>query len=290
MEIAIDQTTIIIALVVIAALVAGLIANRWVRPYAKTEVQGIKLETMIGPIVSITVLLLAFTLVTVYGGYQRALAASQEESRKVDNLYEAAGFLKGSERIVIQSAMACYATAVANYEWEAMAEGGVAPEVSPWSRQSEIGIKQAVQSDSDASAILSALISADRERGETRSKRLSESQPAVPDALKFFFLFCAGMALFALAAFTLPYVRRRVQIGVLIVLATLFIMFMVLIKELDEPYYDLASIPPTDITRVAASLTEDYQEENPDKPLPCDETGREIPGAAITEAAPAAKS
>lgn len=283
MEIAIDQTTVIIALVVATALLAGLIANRWVRPYAKSEVQGIKLETMIGPIVSITVLLLAFTLVTVYGGYQRAHLASQEEARKVDNLFEAAGFLKGPERLTIQSAMACYALSVTNYEWPAMAAGGVGKEVGVWSWQSEIGLKQALRTDDDSSAVLGALITADRDRGETRSRRLSESQPAIPDALKFFFLFCAAMALFALATFTLPTVRRRVQIGVLIILAIIFVMFMTLIKELDEPYYGLAQIAPTDISRVADDLTETYLDENPGKALPCDETGKEIPGKAITE-------
>lgn len=283
MEIAIDTTTVIIAVVVFLALIAGLIANRFVRPYAKSEVQGIKLETMIGPIVSITVLLLAFTLVTVFGGYQRALAASQNEARKVDNLYESAGFLKGPEKITIQSAMACYARAVAFYEWPAMAEGKTGANVGTWAWQSELGLKQAIFADDDASAALSAVISADRDRGETRSQRLSESSPAIPDAVKFFFLFCAVMAIFALAAFTLPYVRRRVQIGILVILSTLFIMFMVLITELDAPFYGIAKIPPTDITRVANDLSETFEEENPGKTLPCDETGAEIPGRAITE-------
>ena len=283
MEVAVDGTTAIIAVVVFAGLIAGLIANRYVRPYAKSEVQGIKLETMIGPIVSITVLLLAFTLVTVYGGYQRALAASQDEARKVDNLYESAGFLKGPEKITIQSAMACYARAVANYEWPAMAEGKTGANVGTWSWQSEIGLKQALFADDDASAVLGAIITADRDRGETRSRRLSESTPAIPDAIKFFFLFCAVMAIFALATFTLPYVRRRVQVGVLVILSTLFIMFMVLITELDAPFYSIAKIPPTDITRVADDMGETFAEENPGKALPCDETGQEIPGMAITE-------
>jgi type IV secretion system protein VirB2 len=42
--------TIIITLAVGAALIVGLIANRYVRPFAKTEVQGVKLETLTGPI------------------------------------------------------------------------------------------------------------------------------------------------------------------------------------------------------------------------------------------------
>lgn len=61
MQIAIDQTTIIIALVVVAALIAGLIANRWVRPYAKTEAR---------------------------------LGSQPRRVPQGDNLYEAAGFLK----------------------------------------------------------------------------------------------------------------------------------------------------------------------------------------------------
>lgn len=276
MQVAVDQTTIVIAVVVALALIAGVVANRWVRPHAKSEVQGIKLETMIGPIVSITVLLLAFTLVTVYGGYQRAQVAAQDEARKVDQLFDTAGYLRGEQRIGIQAATTCYALAVANYEWDAMAAGSVAPEVSPWPAMIGDGIAKTARSDSESSALLGAILTSDRERAETRSRRLSEAQPAVPDALKFFFLFCAAMAIFALGAFTLPYVRRRVQIGILVILATLFIMFMVLIKELDEPFYGLAVVPPTDITRVAGSLSEDFVESHPGVPLPCDNSGVQI--------------
>ncbi len=45
--------------------------NRWVRPFAKTEVQRVQLELLISPLLtSQTVLLLAFVLVQVFSSYK----------------------------------------------------------------------------------------------------------------------------------------------------------------------------------------------------------------------------
>ncbi len=79
-----DYSGVVVAIVMAVALVSGLIANKFVRPFAKTEVQGVKLETLVGPIVSLTVLMLAFTLVTIYGSFLRAQTAASDEARKVD--------------------------------------------------------------------------------------------------------------------------------------------------------------------------------------------------------------
>lgn len=259
--------------IVILALVAGLVANRWVRPFAKTEVQGIKLETMIGPVVTITVLLLAFSLVTVFASFQRAQVSASDEARKVDYLFELGQYLKGAERITIESATVCYALAVTNHEWETMAEGRTAPQVSPWTRQMRAGYASLIDADQTPSPVLSAILTADRDRGEARSRRLTEARPTIPAAVKFLFVLSASLAIFALGTFTLPYVRRRVQIGILVILSFLFVAFMSTIAELDEPYQGVIAVPAEDMARVAGDLSEDYAEENPDRPLPCDETG-----------------
>jgi cytochrome bd-type quinol oxidase subunit 2 len=85
-----DYSIVVIGGIVATALICGLMANRYVRPFAKTEVQGVKLEALVGPVVSLTVLLLAFTLVTVYGSFLRAQTSAAEETRKVDYQFEMA--------------------------------------------------------------------------------------------------------------------------------------------------------------------------------------------------------
>ncbi len=269
-----DYSGLVIAAIMAVALVSGLIANRYVRPFAKTEVQGVKLETLVGPIVSLTVLLLAFTLVTIYGSFLRAQTAAAEEARKVDYQFEMAQLLKEPERQQLMSATACYALAVGNYEWEAMAESKTASEVSPWTAQMRAGYRQMTEADNVPSAVLSAILGADRDRGEARSRRLTEARPAVPTELKVLLVLTAATGILILATFTLGSVNRRVQISVLAVLAGVFVLFLSLIIDMDRPYDGLVNTPPTDILRVAGDLAGDYVEEYPDVPLPCDETGR----------------
>lgn len=262
--------------VIALALVSGLIANRFVRPFAKTEVQGVKLETLVGPIVSLTVLLLAFTLVTIYGSFLRAQTAASDEARKVDYQFEMAQFLKEPERQQIMSATACYALAVGNYEWDAMSEGRTAPEVSPWTRQMREGYAVAVDDDNVASAVLSGLLAADRDRGEARSRRLTEARPAVPTELKLLLVFTAAVGILALGTFTLGSVNRRVQIGLLVILSGIFVSYLTIIFDTDRPYDGLVAVEAADILRVAGDLAEDYTEEYPNAPLPCDPTGRSL--------------
>ncbi len=54
------------ALIIVGtALGVGLLANWWVRPFADSEVKGIKLEALVGPILLLTVVLIASTLLAV---------------------------------------------------------------------------------------------------------------------------------------------------------------------------------------------------------------------------------
>lgn len=275
-----DPIFLLIVASLALAIVAGIYANRWVRPFATSEVQGVKLEALVGPIVSITVLLLAFTLVTIFGSFQRAQFGASEEARKVDYQFEMAQLTQEPQRQQLMSATTCYALAVSNYEWDTMSEGRTAPEVSPWTASIRADTAELVASDSVPSPVLSAFLTADRDRGEARSKRLTEANPAIPLPLKLLLIFTASAGLFALATFTLPNVRRRVQIGVLVTLGTVFTLFLTVMADMDRPYDGAIALPPRDITRVAGDLLEDYTEEYGATGLPCDDTGRQLDSGA----------
>ncbi len=124
--------------------------------------------------------------------------------------------------------------------------------------------------------VLSATLAADKERGEARSRRLTEARPAVPGVLFGLLIASASIGVFALATFTLPYVHRRVQIGVLALLAVLLSLFVGMIRDLDRPYDGFIAIDSTDMTRVAGDLAEDFAEDHPDVQLPCDAQGAEL--------------
>lgn len=263
-----------IAAIIIAALLIGLVANRFVRPFAKTEVQGVKLETLTGPIVSVTVLLLAFTLVTVYQSFLRGQTAAADEARKVDHQFEVAQMLPEPQRQELMSAITCYAAAVESHEWDTMSQGRTAPEVSPWTRQIRTSLQTVATRDDVVTPVFGALLTADRDRGEARSRRLTEARPSIPIEIKALLVLTASMGILVLATFTLGSVNRRVQIGVLAVLSGVFILFLGAITDLDRPYDGWIVVPPGDMARVAGDLAEDHAEAYPAALLPCDETGR----------------
>ena len=271
-----DPIFVVILASLSIAIVTGIYANRFVRPFATSEVQGVKLEALVGPLVSITVLLLAFTLVTIFGSFQRAQFGASEEARKVDHQFEMVQLAAEPQRQQLTAAVTCYSLAVTSYEWDTMAEGRTAPEVSPWTASIRGGISDLIAADAVPTPVLSAILTADRDRGEARSKRLTEANPAIPTPLKFLLVVTASAGLFALATFTLPNVRRRVQIGVLITLGSVFTLFLVVMADMDRPYDGVIALPPRDITRVSGDLLEDYRAEYPTVPLPCDDTGRSL--------------
>jgi hypothetical protein len=174
----------------------------------------------------------------------------------------------------IEAATACYAAAVAAFEWDTMAQdqGRTAPEVSVWTAQLRDGFDELVETDVVAS-VVGATLAADRDRGEARSRRLTEARPAVPDPIKVVLVGAAATGVLALATFTLPLVRHRVQIGALGGLTVLLVVVIVSIDDVDRPYQGLVSIDPVDMARVAGDLREDFIELHPDTPPPCDDQG-----------------
>lgn len=266
------MSEVTVLLIVGAALAAGLIVNRWARPFAQSETEGIKLEALLGPIMSLTVLLLAFTIISVFESYGRAVDSASDEARTVDFLYELGGYSPQPVRDDLQSAVACYAAAVAGPEWDLMHEGRTAPEVSPWTTQIRAAIEELVASDTPT-PVLSAVVTTDKERSEARSQRLTEVRPAMPGPLFGLLVGSTAVGMFALATFALASVARRTQVGVLVLLAILLALFVGLIRDLDRPYDGVVSVAPTDIERVSADLAEEWAEDHPSAELPCTHRG-----------------
>ncbi|MFE5975637.1 hypothetical protein ACFQ64_26140 [Streptomyces sp. NPDC056460] len=120
---------LLVIAVAIAALLAGLAANRWLRPRLLNEDDdtGMAVKDLVGPLLTLTVLLLAFVLVTANGSYGKAEVASRGEARALDQLVETAEYAPEVQRARIQADAVCYARAVRTQEWPAMADGSPAP-------------------------------------------------------------------------------------------------------------------------------------------------------------------
>ena len=265
---------ILIVLAILLALSAGLLINRFVRPFATSELQGIKLETLVSPVMTMTALLLAFVLVQTFSSYQRAKTGAAEEARKVDFLYELGGYVPKREGQDLQAATACYAKVIATLEWPVTGDGQVASEASAWTGQMrDVYGRLALLGGEQPYA---AMVQADKERGEARSRRLTEARAAVPREMTVLLIVIASLGILALASLTLAKVTRNMQVVAVGTLALVLILVLLTINDLDRPFSGVIQLEPVDIERVAGDLGEDFAEDNPGARLPCDEAGRPL--------------
>ena len=263
----------IIIVVLSVALVAGLVANHWVRPFAKSEVQGVKLELLVSPLLTLSVLLLAFLLVQVYASYKTVRDASSEEAGKVLAEFDISGYLPPEYAAPLQSSVVCYSRSVAEIEWGKLDEGAAVDRtVSHWGNKIDEPMAQLAAERSDQP--YGTLLSVDRERAEARRKRITEARPSVPVELTLLLLGISALGVFSLAAFTLPYVSRRVQVGALLVLVTALGGMQLMLVEIDGKYDGVVAVEPTDLRAANELMTAKFEAKTPGDELPCDDQGR----------------
>jgi hypothetical protein len=147
--------------------------------------------------VSMTVLLLAFVLVQTFASYGRARDSTGDEARKIDFLFETAGYVSQPQARELQAATACYARVMAELEWPTTGAGETAPEASVWTGEMRRVYGRLIESGGDQPVPL--ILTTDKERGEARSRRLTEARPALPTAITILMIGSATIGLFALA-------------------------------------------------------------------------------------------
>ena len=263
-----------IGVIIAVALSAGVIANHWVRPFAKTEVQGIKLEVLLRPLLTLTVLLLSFVLVQAFGSYNRVRAAEGEEARRLAFEYEVAGYFDDDVAVPVQTALVCYGRAVVNVEWPALSSGiQLHPLPTDWAAEVDVVLAEIAAGD-DTDQPYGTLLGAERDRANARGKRLIEAEPAVPFSVRLLMVLVSAVSLAAIAAFTLPYISRGVQIGALVVMAVVFLAMHWTIYEIDHKFDGVIQVEPAEMELLTTAIADDFAERHPDVVLPCDEQGR----------------
>jgi hypothetical protein len=263
-----------IALILAVALVGGVIANHWVRPFAKSEVQGIKLEVLLRPLLTLTVLLLSFVLVQAFASYNRVRSTEGEEARRLAFEYEVAGYFDDDDiTIPAQTALVCYGRAVVNVEWPALSSGiQLHPLPTQWAGEIDVVLAEMTASG-NTDQPYSAFLTADRDRADARGKRLIEAEPAVPFSVRLLMVLVSAVALAAIATFTLPYISRGVQMGALAAMAVVFLAMHWTIYEIDHKFDGVIQVEPTEMELLSAAIADDFAERNPDVVFPCDEQG-----------------
>ncbi len=267
-----QMETVIVLGVLAVAVVAGMWANTRVRPFAKSEVQGVKLELLISPLLMLTVLLLAFVLVQVFAGFKASKDAAGVEAGRVIHEFELSGYYDDDVALPMQEALVCYARAVTHHEWPLLAgDPQLDPTTTRWGEQLD-GPLASLRITANGQPY-GTLLTTDKERAEGRRLRLVQAEPAVPEAIQLLLLAISATAILGIAAFTLPYVARRVQLGALIALTLSLGLVQAVIIDMDNKYDGIIQVHPTELELADSLMTPRFEARFPSTPLPCDVTG-----------------
>ncbi|MEU2654937.1 hypothetical protein ABZ615_06400 [Streptomyces sp. NPDC007325] len=260
---------ILVIVVAVLALLAGLAANRWLRPRLLTEDDGtgMAVKDLVGPLLTMTVLLLSFVLVTANGSYGKAEAAARGEARALDQIVETAEYAPEAERSRIQAAAVCYARAVRTQEWPAMADGHGSPAPSVWSSDFRQTFEKLT-----GTPVFGMLVAADNKRSDEREERLTQATASIPSAILWFLLGTLLITVMALGI-CLPRTNNRGQIITLVVITALLTTALCVIRDVDRPFGGIIEIEPTAITEVERQAARDFTENHPGEPLPCTSAG-----------------
>lgn len=260
---------VLVIVVAVLALLAGLAANRWLRPclLSDDEDSGMAVKDLVGPLLTLTVLLLAFVLVTANGSYGKAEVASRGEAKAVDQLVEAAEYAPAAQRAAIQADAVCYTRAVRRQEWPAMAEGNGSTAPSVWSTD-----LRRVFRGVEGKPVFGMLVAADNKRSEEREERLTQATASIPSAILWFLLATLVITVMALGT-CIPCRNNRGQIITLTVITALLTTALCIIRDVDRPFGGIIDVRPTAISEVERQATRDFLAHHQAADLPCDDQG-----------------
>jgi len=259
----------LVIVVAVLALLAGLAANRWLRPRLvnSSDDEGMAVKDLVGPLLTMTILLLSFVLVTANGSYGKAEVASRGEARALDQLVETAEYAPETERARVQADAVCYARAVRTQEWPAMSDGNGSTAPSVWSTDLRESFKSMV-----GKPVFGMLVSADNKRSDEREERLTQATSSIPGTIFWFLLATLVITVTALGI-CLPRRNNRGQIITLVVITGLLTTALVIIRDVDRPFGGIINVAPTAMAEAERQAERDFTANHPAAELPCDDEG-----------------
>ncbi|MFF9199692.1 hypothetical protein ACF09L_31265 [Streptomyces sp. NPDC014779] len=255
--------------IAVLALLAGLAANRWLRPrlVGDDDDTGMGVKDLVGPLLTMTVLLLSFVLVTANGSFGKAEVASRGEAKALDQIVETAEYAPRAQRERIQADAVCYARAVREQEWPAMSDGKGSAAPSVWSTDFRKTFRTL-----EGKPAFGMLIAADNKRSDEREERLTQATASIPSAIMWFLLATLIITVTALGI-CLPRRNNRGQILTLVVITALLTTALCIIRDVDRPFGGIIDVEPTAIAEAERQATRDFTANHPASALPCDEHG-----------------
>jgi hypothetical protein len=259
--------------VVFALVLVGvfLVRPRVSKQY-KGDFQGIKVEAILGPIITLTVFLGAIVIAQSTQTFQRANQQSNAEAGAVQQMYKNAAMLPDGRGEAIQAASVCYARAVVAFDWPAMQTLKPAPQVDLWEQTFDKEIPKVFDS---GSPVVSQLVGLNRLQTEARNAREYDAAPHLPLLTLILMIGAVLCVVLAVSSFAVPDMSRRVLIPLAMIFALLLGSTVFLVEQLEEPFTGILRVSSESMQKTATEIGSEYKVQYPQSALPCDSRGAE---------------
>jgi hypothetical protein len=259
---------VVVVLAVTAALVYNRVAWRPRQASGRTSHEGLSMAGMVGPLGTLSVLLLVFVLVQTYASWSAAGEAETAEATATLLLFREADLVKDARtRNDLRAAVVCYATSVIRQEWPAMQNRRVSSVPTYWgARIREAGVRLTRTSAEKNAG--ENLVARDGERASARQERLGEARPTVPRALFLLMLLAVAVALGFIGVATEQSVGRGVHAVIVVATGVVLAATLTLVRDLDQPYAGALRRSPSQTEFIRAQIAPEVR-----GPLPCDDGG-----------------
>lgn len=279
---------VVTVVVIVAALLVGLLANRFIRARSRgdDENEGYSLNDLMSPFETLAVLLLAFVLVVAAESFDAAEQSVKAEADAIENLYEVASYAPHDRQRTLQSSVICYTRAIKALEWPIMMEGGISTVVDHWTNDFT-----KIFDSLSGTPYFELLVEADQERSGARNTRIAHAQPAIPTPMFWFMAAVLGISV-AGFAFAIPRRNNVFQVGTVTVLTALFALSLALIRDIDRPFSGLVSVGSGPLAVIREHISGLYDDKFGLDSLPCDDQGRPamtLPKGGFDKTAPEAQ-
>ncbi|WP_052862865.1 bestrophin-like domain [Streptomyces niger] len=262
---------LIFIVVAVLALCVGIALNRFLRPRLGIQnEESLRVRDLVGPLQTLTVLLVAFTLAMASTSHGKAKEAVRTEANALENLAEVAEYTPAPLRQRLRADVVCYARAVRHQEWPAMDAGHGSTAPNAWSTDMRVAFKDL----SDGHPSFSLLANANKNRSEARQTRLAESAPTIPDTVLAFMLASLAVSVAAMGLAT-PRQNNKAHLTAITVVTALLTTALVIIHDVERPFAGTVAIPATAMANVEHETTQEYRDAHGAADLPCDQHGNE---------------
>jgi hypothetical protein len=259
---------VVVVLAVTAALVYNRVAWRPRQASGRTSDDGLTIAGIIGPLGTLSVLLLVFVLVQTYASGSAGGEAETAEASATLLLFREADLVKDARtRNHVRAAVVCYATSVIHQEWPAMHDRRVSSVPTYWgARIREAGVRLTRTSAEENAG--ENLVARDGERASARQERLGEARPTVPGALFVLMIFAVAVTLGMFGGVTERSVGRGVHLVIVVAAGVVLAATLMLVRDLDQPYAGALRRSPSQTEFIRAQIAPEVR-----GPLPCDDGG-----------------